>query len=178
MSGLTKEAFSVRRILDLRITRWSIKLAYIIGVGLVWFLLRALLRGINDVPISGQTLNWIVLLAGILLAARIFRGKGEPVAPARPWWQMTAWPTLGLVLGGVQSIGVLSSVFFIVWHVATYSWELGLDWMTAGQYAVDLVFNVIVFYLYLNSAVRQIRAGVTRPVPPVAPTFTPWSKLD
>lgn len=38
-------------------------------------------------------------VAGWYLATRVFRGPGEPVHPARPWWRMTNRPLLSGVFG-------------------------------------------------------------------------------
>jgi len=44
-----------------------------------------------------QTLGWY-------LATRVFRGPGEPVAAARPWWRMTNRPLLSGVLAAVYGL--------------------------------------------------------------------------
>ena len=99
----TKEALIVRRALDLRITRWQSKLAYIATFIVARYAVLELLTVCRVHPLAINITDSLVLLAGIMFGARIFRGKGEQIAPARPWWQMTAWPKLSRRLGVRQA---------------------------------------------------------------------------
>ncbi|MDN4641658.1 hypothetical protein QCD70_15505 [Agreia sp. PsM10] len=167
----------MHRILDLRITRWPIKLAYIVVVCLIRYPFLALLSAVGLHPLAVNIIDSIVLLAVIFLATRIFRGAGEPVTPARPWWQMTAWPKLSRRLGILLLVGTAFTLVFVVLTVTGVIEESASNRLTLGEWIASLVFNVIVCAFYLNSAIRQTRGGVTRPVSPAAPTFKPWSKL-
>lgn len=52
-----------------------------------------------------QTLGWY-------LVTRVFRGPGEPVAAARPWWRMTNRPLLSGVFAAVYGLlGVVNIGF-------------------------------------------------------------------
>lgn len=51
-----------------------------------------------------QTLGWY-------LVTRVFRGPGEPVAAARPWWRMTNRPLLsGVLAAGYGLLAVVNIV--------------------------------------------------------------------
>ena len=52
-----------------------------------------------------QTLGWY-------LVTRVFRGPGEPVAAARPWWRMTNRPLLSAVLAA--GYGLLAIVNIVL----------------------------------------------------------------
>jgi len=51
-----------------------------------------------------QTLGWY-------LVTRVFRGPGEPVAAARPWWRMTNRPLLsGVLAAGYGLLAIVNIV--------------------------------------------------------------------
>jgi len=51
-----------------------------------------------------QTLGWY-------LVTRVFRGPGEPVAAARPWWRMTNRPPLsGVLAAGYGLLAIVNIV--------------------------------------------------------------------
>lgn len=51
-----------------------------------------------------QTLGWY-------LVTRVFRGPGEPVAAARPWWRMTNRPLLsGVLAAGYGLLAIVNVV--------------------------------------------------------------------
>jgi len=51
-----------------------------------------------------QTLGWY-------LVTRVFRGQGEPVAAARPWWRMTNRPLLsGVLAAGYGLLAIVNIV--------------------------------------------------------------------
>jgi hypothetical protein len=95
--------------LDIRIVSWYFKLAYVVGVWLVGFPVFALFN-ILRLPLVGNLASTAVTLAGIVLGARVFRGRDEPVTPRRPWWQMTARPLLSRVLGIIFLMTVISTL--------------------------------------------------------------------
>jgi hypothetical protein len=96
-------------ILDIRIVSWYFKLAYVVGASLVGFPVFALFN-ILRLPLVGNLASTAVTLAGIVLGARVFRGRDEPVTPRRPWWQMTARPLLSRVLGIIFLMTVISTL--------------------------------------------------------------------
>lgn len=157
----------MRRLLDLRITHWGWKLAYVVAAYVLPM----------PGPVStaiGMSDGWFAVIsavwtiAAVLYGARIFRGRGEPVAPARPWWQMTARPKLSRNLGLVFAVATAYSLLGLTLQLA------GISEPTASTVAV--IFTVIEFgalaFLYLNSAVRLRRAGVGS-TEPARPTFKP-----
>ena len=114
-------------------------------------------------------------LAAILLGARVFRGRGEAIDPPRPWWRMTARPTLS------RRLGILFLVLTVWTAVGTILATIGVP--SPGPMVADgaavvagligvLEFGVIAA-LYLNSAVRLKRLDV----PAKDPKFRPTIKL-
>jgi hypothetical protein len=168
----------MRRILELRITRWPTKLSYIVVLWLVGFPLRALCESVNIDALAANIVDSIVLLAGIFLAARIFRGKGEEIAPSRPWWQMTAWPKLSRRLGILASVSNAFALVYVILIATDTQWADRSDALSLGEWIASLVFYMIVGALYLNSAIRQTRAGVVAPVAAVVPSFKSPTKLS
>lgn len=49
-----------------------------------------------------------LLVAFVVLSARTFRGQDESAAP-RPWWQLTATPASGYVLGALFLLSAVSA---------------------------------------------------------------------
>ena len=133
-----------------RITTWWGKLIFAFGT--MFVVPRVFAWLVLDVRIPG--LVWVVIsllypFAILLLGARIFRGKGEPVGARRPWWQMTARQKLSRRLGiffavlTALAVGVLVFSFYHPRNVASRL-EVILWIFYAGFPG----------FLYLNSALR------------------------
>ncbi|QTE30384.1 hypothetical protein [Pengzhenrongella sicca] len=92
--------------MPLRVTQDSTKIGYVVlwyFAGFVGLLSVGIAWGTTAVSAAGLVAS--VLAVGI--AVRVFRGDGEPVAPPRAWWRMTARPTSGFVfaaLFGAQAV--------------------------------------------------------------------------
>ena len=132
-----------------RITTWWGKLIYIFGAWFVAVRVLDLLFGLLGV--AGLTSSLIFLIydfAVLFIGARIFRGKGEPVAAPRPWWQMTARQKLSSNLGSWLAVLTTLTVVGLVISFVTH----------LGPSNLDIVLLVLYFgvpaYLYLNSAAR------------------------
>lgn len=157
----------MRRVLDLRIVRWQLKLAYVVGAYAIGLAIHWSLR-LTGVPwLVVGLIGFGVDLAAILLGARIFRGKGEPIEPPRAPWRMTARPRLSRVLG------ILFVVFSAMLVLGLVLAALGVT-AQAPDTAETIVGSVIglveyglIGALYLRSAVRLRRLGV----PPNEPKF-------
>ena len=163
----------MQRILGIRITAWYVKLAYIIGVSLTWLPILALMNAAGTPRLAESVANAILTLGGILLGARLFRGRGELIAPPRPWWRMTSRPRLSRIVGGLAVAGVVSSLSLFV------TAALGLDTQTLERLTIGDTITVAILYaviafLYLNSAVRLTRL----PAPSSEPKLRPWGRLD
>jgi hypothetical protein len=144
----------MKRILDIRIVRWYFKLAYVVGLWLVGFPVSALFNVLR-LPLAGYLANTAVTLAGILLGARVFRGRDEPVTPRRPWWQMTARPLLSRVLGIIFLMTVISTL--IVYVLAAQGDARALHSLRHSTIADDVINGLLlaaIAILYLNSAAR------------------------
>lgn len=168
----------MRRIRDIRIIRWQLKLAYVVGAIVGTIALAALLRALG----AAETLVWLTTsvfnIAALLLGARLFRGRGEAIEPPRPWWRMTARPTLS------RRLGILFAVICALGAVATVLTAAGVYARSPGvsvsQAAIGSAISVLeqaaFAFFYLNSAVRLKRVGVP-PKPPKPPKFRPTVKL-
>ena len=173
----TKEALIVRRALDLRIARWQSKLAYIAALILLRYTVVMVLAVVGVPALAVNITDSVLLLAGIILGARIFRGKGEQSDPARSWWQMTAWPKLSRRLGISVSIINALVLVYVVLLATGVAPERRSNTLTLGEWIASIAFNAVVGVLYLHSAIRQTRAGVVAPAPAVMPSFKSSAKF-
>ncbi|GAA1751147.1 hypothetical protein [Agromyces humatus] len=146
----------MRRILDLRIVRWELKLLYVAVAYGIGYPIRALLFAAGAAPFVPSLVDATVTIGAFVLGARLFRGAGEAVAPKRPWWRMTAWPTLSKNLGILFAFMAVSFVFLAVRAVGAAQVP------TVDPIIGALQFAVLAF-LYLNSAVRLTRRGIAKP---------------
>jgi hypothetical protein len=108
----------------------------------------------------------IVLLHGfaavllfIVIGIRVFRGRGEPVEPPRPWWKASARPTASLLLGGISSIDLVLALVILLTSGST---SVGIF-----PQVLHILSAVLTASLYLNSGIRlavaarkSIAAGV------------------
>ncbi|MCA0217082.1 MAG: hypothetical protein LCH43_06975 [Actinobacteria bacterium] len=162
------------RLLSVRIVRWELKLAYIVGTWLAGWIPLTLFDAIGAPALVSIVFNFALNAVIFYYATRVFRGKGEPLEPERQWWRMTAWRPLSLRLGILFLAAGLISVPGIVFGALglPYGRLIGtwLDWTE-----VSAIYSTLA-YLYLNSATRLKRAGIQRPEPDVK--LTPKPKLD
>ena len=168
----------MRRIRDIRIIRWELKLLYVVGAIGVSFVLAGLLRAWGVDGILALLTTSVFDVAALLLGARVFRGVGEEIEPPRPWWRMTARPPLSRRLGILFAVlGAGSMLVLILTAIGAY--EPLPETPTSETlviYVIGALENGTFAYLYLNSAVRLKRMGV----PPRAakqPKFPPTVKL-
>lgn len=146
----------MQRILDVRIVRWYWKLLYVAGAWLVGYAVNALLDALHAPGLVSALVNACVTLASIILGARLFRGRGEPVDPPRAWWRMTARPLLSRVLGVTAAIVSASLVFlFISAALGVERSVRSLERLTLAEAAIGAVLGAVIAFLYLNSAIRQ-----------------------
>lgn len=83
----------------MRITSAQAKVSYVTGAVVVFFLaglLVAFLPHSSRVWISSAAAIAEVLFVAI--GVRVFRGEGESVNAARPWWRMSAKPAASFVM--------------------------------------------------------------------------------
>lgn len=151
----------MQRILDVRIVRWYFKLAYAAGVWAVGYLVQRLLELLPLPDVALNVLGSAFTLSGILVGARIFRGRDELLMTPRPRWKMTARRPLSWVLGILALLGVVGIV------VPPFVGRLSTSAQFANSVITALWYAAIAF-LYLNSAVRLGRAAV-RPAPIAEP---------
>lgn len=83
-----------------------------------------------------------VQLASWYLASRVFRGPGEPVRAARPWWRMTNRAPLSALFG--VGYGLLAAA------------NIGLSFVGYGSFSglVSIVVELVLAWLFLTSFTR------------------------
>jgi hypothetical protein len=82
-------------------------IAALVGVSL---LLTLLLDALHSEP--GSIVLTVLQVLAWYLATRMFRGPGESVHGARPWWRMTNRPLLSGVLAAVYAATALVNLVF------------------------------------------------------------------
>ena len=165
----------MRRILDVRIVRWELKALYVVGAIIIGFVIAGLLRLLGLAEIGVSITATAIDVGALLLGARIFRGRGEAIEPPRPWWRMTARPTLSRRLG---ILFVVLSAFGLISLGLTAIGVPALRTRLADGVSVSTTIFVALEYggfafFYLNSAARLKRLGV----PPLEPKFRPAKTL-
>ena len=70
-------------------------------LGSIAALFAGLLLSAGLGEIAGGAWTTVIVSVLVYLATRVFRGAGEPVTPARPWWKMTAQPAAGRLLAAI-----------------------------------------------------------------------------
>jgi len=165
----------MQRILDIRITRWYFKLLYAIGAWLVGFPTQGLLAALSAPALIGSLLNTVITFASIIVGARLFRGPGEPVAPRRPWWKMTARPLLSRVLGFLFVLFLASMLFIAITAAFGVDESVrSLGRTTVFDTTISVLFAAVLAFLYLNSARRLAKT----PAPAREPKFKPKLNLN
>jgi hypothetical protein len=154
----------MRRLRQVRIVRWELKLAYAAGAWIIGSPIAWLLAWFGAPDAVLVLAGSVVTLAGFVVGARIFRGRGEPIEPPRPWWRMTARPTLSRRLGILFAVLAALSVMTLLLRAAGVSAAPG----STGPFetVVVTIETGILAYLYLNSATRLRSIP-----PPVEPSF-------
>ena len=154
----------MRRLRQVRIVRWELKLAYAAGAWIIGSPIAWLLAWFGAPDAVLVLAGSVVTLAGFVVGARIFRGRGEPIEPPRPWWRMTARPTLSRRLGILFAVLAALSVMTLLLRAAGVSAAPG----STGTFetVVVTIETGILAYLYLNSATRLRSIP-----PPVEPSF-------
>ncbi|TAL40779.1 MAG: hypothetical protein EPN91_12365 [Salinibacterium sp.] len=147
----------MKRLLEVRITRWPVKLAYVlsayaIGIPFAWLIPDRVL---------GEPISTVLTLVAAWYGTRVFRGHGEPVAPKRAWWRMTAWRRASGWIGGLSLYGVMSYVYQIA-HPASHSGDHSRAFSIGD--GMSLLTLAILAFFYLNSWLQLYRI----PTPPRA----------
>jgi len=132
----------VERLLGVRIVRWPLKLVYVVLAGAVGFAIGRGLAAIHTETVLESLISGVIGLAAYLYGARIFRGRDEAVAPARPWWQMTARAKLSRRLGVLWAVGVVFQLVDILVLIGQRAQPAAI-----AAAVISLVFNAAVAYL-------------------------------
>ena len=146
----------MKAIMNIRIVRWYSKLLFVIAA---WALGVALTAGLEAVgtPVAVRScLSQVLLVASVLVGARVFRGSRElPVEPPRPWWRMTSRPRLSRVLGIL--LALLAGTYPIIGIGAAVGHATSIRFVereTVVGMIADSASAAILAFLYLNSAAR------------------------
>ncbi|NUT57362.1 MAG: hypothetical protein HOQ00_00740 [Agromyces sp.] len=166
----------MRRVLDLRIVRWELKLAYVVGALVVSFALSAVLRGVGLPALVVALVGVGVDLAAILLGARIFRGRGEPIGPPRERWRMTARPRLSTVLGIVFLVASIWLALGFVFEFLGVYGSVPMQWNVIAAGVATIIEFAVIGALYLRSGARLRSLGVP-PKEPKEPKFKPTVRI-
>ena len=67
----------MRRILDVRVLQWYLKLAYVVGLWVAGYFVGALFGAFGTPPLLGSNVKTLVTLAGVLLGARSRSSTGS-----------------------------------------------------------------------------------------------------
>lgn len=89
----------------LRLTQKRWKAAYIALLTLLIF--DVSFSTVPSSEVFGTIIVNLLILAGVFLGTRIFRGKNELLLAPRPWWRMTARPKAGFLLGAYWALGLI-----------------------------------------------------------------------
>lgn len=158
------------RISSIRIVRWYFKLAYAAGVWVAGYLVLALFDALGAPSQVGSITNATLTLAGFILGARWFRGQGEPIEPARPWWQMTARRTLSRVLGIIFLLTTISTALVIAAAgLGVESSVRTLADITLPEAIINAVLSGALAVLYMGSAARLPKPPQRAPEPQLKP---------
>ncbi len=147
----------VQRLLSVRITRWPIKLgfvaaAYAIGIPFVWLIPNAYV---------GSAINFVLTLGAVWYGARVFRGRGEAIAPARRWWRMTAWRRASGWIGLLCVLGAATGAFAAFPQIVDPEGYGDQPVSVFDVLQISVPFAILAFF-YLNSWAR-LRAIPTPP---------------
>jgi membrane protease YdiL (CAAX protease family) len=173
----------MRRILDVRIIRWQLKLVYVVAAIVIIFAITALLHALGVAEIAVLLLGTVLDFAALFFGARVFRGRGEAIEPRRAWWRMTARPTLSRRLGILFVVLALVALVGLV--LAAFDLPQPGPTVPGGPRGLAEILAILensgFAVLYLNSAVRLKRLGVLpkepKSVPPKEPKFRPPIRL-
>ncbi|WP_395243900.1 hypothetical protein ACGGZK_17525 [Agromyces sp. MMS24-K17] len=158
----------MRRLLEVRIVRWPGKLAYVVGVIAAGWVLGSLLRALGAPGVVTLAIGQVLDLAAILYAARVFRGRGEPVAPPRAWWQMTAWAPAAWTIGLVALYGAITSLVVLFVPNPEFAPYTATPDLVASA-AITTGWLALVAAMYLHSAGRSRRAPAREQPPRFRP---------
>ena len=150
----------------LRIRQTPFKVLFVIAAIAVLFVANGLLFSrLLPAPFPALASEVVYVLA-FVVGTRSFRGAGEPIAPPRAGWRMTARPTAGFVIGSLLLVRVLIVVGGTVAGtpiVASSSAEPAGAVVVA---VVGLLVDVVLAVLYFRSSLRLRRSPpATAPEP-------------
>jgi hypothetical protein len=159
-----------RTLLTLRLTTAGMKWLYVLaawssGLPFPWSL--------PDHPVFdvfASLVGAVLTVVGVWYGTRVFRGPGEPIAPARAWWRWTAWPTASWWL----------TILFVWLEIALVINMVRMKEPAILDLVADALFALSLAVLalgYLISAVRLTATGVRKPLLPARRTLQTPPKL-
>lgn len=121
------------------------------GYAIVWWVVGFVATWASDLIFShtiGLLLALAIDAAFLVGGIRLFRGRDEPVAPARPWWRATGSPTPGFVVAALLFVYALS-------YLRVLGENASFLEMLNAQISAPLA--TIFGAFYLNSSIRLVR---------------------
>ncbi|WP_368496305.1 hypothetical protein [Herbiconiux sp. A18JL235] len=131
----------------LRIRRSGYKVLYVIGAIIVIIAFGFFRQSLHLAEWPQAVLGDLISVAAFFVGARVFRGRGEAIAPPRAWWRTTARPTAGFVL----------TAYFLMTVVYTFVTAVIDPTVTLAATVVSALSGVLLAAAYLNSSVRLLR---------------------
>lgn len=161
----------MRTLLSLRLTRPLQKILYVLAVWLTPPIIFVLPRSV-PLDVFTSVFGPVITVVGIWFGTRVFRGRGEAISPARPWWRWTAWPAaswwLGILFAFLAFALISNRLRFPPAEDSVISW-IGLGWSVLWLGAIALA--------YFNSSIRLRSAGIQKP-PRERRPLAKWPTLD
>jgi len=145
-----------------RITTWWGKLLYAVGAWCAAGLFNRAIRAVGGDSVVLAVLSGVLLVAIVVVGARLFRGADELRDPPRPRWQMTSRAKLSRRLGILFiALTVWAALGLLAWLLPLTSREFPHTPVAfANSSATGAVF-LILAVLYVRSGRRLRRLEPT-----------------
>jgi uncharacterized RDD family membrane protein YckC len=134
-----------RILIGMRKTRVRAKWGYLVVCALILIALQIV------TPLNPPVFRIVyeAVLGGLwVFGMRVFRGKGEPVKPARAWWRATYRPRAGRVIG-----------IFLALETVADAFNLAFSDTRAADLILGLVVSAVLCFVYFYSTFRLLRYG-------------------
>ena len=127
-----------------RIRSTWLKVGYIAAYALLALFLGRVNAALGTPDLLAVFLANALLVATIIVGARVFRVREEDPVPARPWWQLTGRPKAGFVIVGLIVVGDI-----FAWVGQITGWSPG----DTPSLILNSVFNIAIVAMYVRSSV-------------------------
>ena len=93
----------------------------------------------------------LIVFVLVIVGARIFRGRQEPLQQPRQWWRFTSKPLSGFILGCALTLGLISDVVLIV-----------NERVNSPLHLLSLAVDGVLVAGYFSSSIRLLAAANDR----------------